>query len=55
MRCIPALVLLVAAAPALADEPTVVAAEATRATDGSWRFDVTVRHEDAGWEHHADR
>jgi hypothetical protein len=55
MRCLPALVLLVAAAPALADEPTVVAAEATRAADGSWRFDVTVRHEDAGWEHHADR
>jgi hypothetical protein len=41
--------------PVSAGEPTVVDAEATRAADGSWRFDVTVRHADAGWEHHANR
>ncbi|WP_223385662.1 hypothetical protein [Oricola cellulosilytica] len=22
---------------------------------GSWRFDVTVRHDDEGWDHYADR
>jgi hypothetical protein len=49
------LVLAVLLAPAFADDPVVVAAEATRAADGSWRFDVTVRHADAGWQHHADR
>ena len=24
-------------------------------TDGTWSFDVTVQHEDTGWEHYADR
>jgi hypothetical protein len=24
-------------------------------TDGTWGFDVTVQHEDSGWEHYADR
>jgi len=23
--------------------------------DGSWTFEVTVQHEDTGWEHYADR
>lgn len=23
-------------------------------TDGSWRFSVTVRHADTGWDHYAD-
>lgn len=23
-------------------------------TGGSWRFDVTVRHNDTGWDHYAD-
>ena len=31
----------------------VVGAKATK-TGGSWRFDVTVRHADAGWDHYAD-
>jgi hypothetical protein len=50
-----ALALCLAAAPvlALADIPVV---EAVRATpgDGGWRFEVTVRHGDTGWEHYAD-
>jgi hypothetical protein len=28
--------------------------KATEASSGSWRFDVTVRHNDEGWDHYAD-
>ena len=38
----------------LAGEADVVAAEAVRAADGTWRFSVTVRHADEGWDHYAD-
>jgi hypothetical protein len=27
---------------------------ATQASDGSWCFDATVRHNDEGWNHYAD-
>lgn len=27
---------------------------AVQAADGTWRFDVTVRHNDQGWDHYAD-
>ena len=47
--------LLLSAGAAWAGEADVVAAEAYRASDGTWRFDVTVRHDDTGWEHYADR
>lgn len=40
---------------AVAGEAEVVGAEAFRESDGSWRFSVTVRHDDAGWDHYADR
>ena len=40
---------------AAAGEPEVVDAKATRAADGSYRFDVTIRHGDTGWDHYADR
>jgi len=40
---------------AQAGEADVVAAKYTRATDGSYRFDVTLRHADAGWDHYADK
>lgn len=48
-----ALFLLLAAGPGLADAPVIEAVEAT-ATGATWRFDVTVRHADTGWEHYAD-
>lgn len=41
------------AAPAFADPATVVDVEATPGTDG-WRFDVTLRHADTGWDDYAD-
>lgn len=50
-----ALLMLLAAGPALAGKADVVGAEAVRESDGTWRFRVTVRHDDAGWDHYADR
>ena len=41
--------------PARAGEADVVRLEATRISPGVWRFDVTVRHADEGWDHYADR
>ncbi|MEM7023552.1 MAG: hypothetical protein AAF637_13315 [Pseudomonadota bacterium] len=38
----------------MAGEADVVAVEVSRAGDGTYRFDVTVRHDDTGWEHYAD-
>ncbi len=38
-----------------AGEADVVAVEARQGSDGSWRFDVTLRHGDEGWDHYADR
>ncbi len=38
-----------------AGEADVVAAEAVRLTGGGWRFDVSVAHDDTGWDHYADR
>ena len=49
-----ALALLVLPGPALAGEVAVVAAKATGTADGSYRFDVTLRHADEGWDHYAD-
>ncbi len=55
MRMIIALLaLLVSVGPAFAGEVDVVDARAVKAGDGSYRFDVTLRHADEGWEHYAD-
>lgn len=42
-------------AVAAAGEADVVDAEAFPESDGTWRFSVTVRHADEGWQHYADR
>ena len=39
---------------ARAGEADVVAARAEREAGGTWRFSVTLRHGDEGWEHYAD-
>ncbi len=44
-----------AALPATAGEADVEAATAKRAGNGTWTFDVTVRHADEGWDHYANR
>ncbi len=47
---VPALFL---AAPAFA-EPPVVENVTAQASGDSWRFSVTLRHPDSGWDHYAD-
>jgi hypothetical protein len=49
-----AVTLLCAAGVAFAGEADVVGAKAARASDGTWRFDVTIRSNDKGWEYYAD-
>ena len=39
--------------PLLAGGADVVGAKALK-TGNTWRFDVTVRHADSGWDHYAD-
>lgn len=47
-------VCLLVPAAAWAGEVDVVDARAARAADGSYGFDVTLRHGDEGWDHYAD-
>lgn len=43
------------ALPAMAEAPEIVVATAMAAPDGTtFRFGVTLRHPDTGWEHYAD-
>ena len=50
---IAALMLAGTISTAMAGEAEVVGAKATW-SGGSWRFDVTLKHADTGWEHYAD-
>ena len=45
--------LLFLAVPASADAPLIEKVTA-RSSGGTWRFDVTIRHPDTGWDHYAD-
>lgn len=47
--------LVLAAPPAAAGEASVESVDITRMRDGTYRFDVTVRHADEGTEHYADK
>lgn len=47
--------LLAGNVAASAGEADVENAVATREAAGTWRFDVTVRHADEGWDHYAIR
>lgn len=47
--------LMSMASTVIAGEADVEAVKATRSPDGTWRFDVTVRHADTGWDHYANR
>ena len=46
---------IVVAGPSVAGEAEVVAVRAAQERAGTWLFEVTVRHDDTGWEHFADR
>ena len=47
--------MLLATATVYAGEADVVEVKVRPAGDGSYNFDVTVRHEDEGWKHYADK
>lgn len=49
------MLLLFAAGAAVAGEADVLAVKAQKAGDGSFSFEVTVRHTDTGWDHYADK
>jgi len=42
-------------APVHAGEVEVVAVDAQQQSDSSWRFSVTLLHDDQGWDHYANR
>jgi hypothetical protein len=50
-----AVILAVTGSVALAGEADVVDVKAVRRQDRTYRFEVSVRHQDEGWEHYADR
>ena len=50
-----AIVLLIMAGTVSAGEADVVDGKITALGDGRFRIDATVLHEDAGWDHYADR
>ena len=50
-----AAIALLQGAPVSAGEADVEDVEVTRMSDGTLRFSVTVRHDDEGWDHYADR
>ena len=52
MRTLLACLLL--ASSAWADAPQIEAVKVTAEGGGTYRFDVTIRHPDTGWEHYAD-
>ena len=43
------------ASTALAGEADVVGVKVAKTGEHVYRFDVTVRHDDTGWDHYADR
>ena len=53
VRAFLVLILLAAVSLARAGEARVVSVVPVK-TGATWRFDVTVRHADAGWDHYAD-
>lgn len=51
--CVTAISALLISFPVFAGQADVVAVKALKTGD-TWRFDVTVRHDDSGWDHYAD-
>ena len=47
--------MTIASPSAPAGEPSVVPSREVASADGTWRFDVTLRPADSGWNHYADR
>lgn len=50
-----AIVLAAFAGTAFAGMADIVGVKTEKAADGTYRFDVSVRHDDEGWDHYADK
>lgn len=53
----PGLAVIMAVFPvaqSLADDVEIVSVESNKTGEGTWRFSVTLRHADTGWDHYAD-
>ncbi|NQV78971.1 MAG: hypothetical protein HQ495_00360 [Alphaproteobacteria bacterium] len=50
-----ALILVGMATPAVSGSADIVSVDVRPTGPGLYRFDVTVRHPDAGWAHYADK
>ncbi|WP_299600031.1 hypothetical protein [uncultured Tateyamaria sp.] len=46
--------LLLIAAPAFAEEPVIENVDVSKTSTDTYRFSVTIRHPDTGWDHYAD-
>jgi len=53
-RCAWVVCATLIAGAALAGEADVVAVKPTRESSGTWRFDVTIKSNDRGWDYYAD-
>ncbi|MEO9576484.1 MAG: hypothetical protein ABJ263_20805 [Tateyamaria sp.] len=47
-------ILSLLASPTFAEEPVIENVTVTRTAPETYRFDVTIRHPDTGWDHYAD-
>ena len=47
--------LIISSTPISAGETDVVAATASKTGQGTYSFDVTLKHGDTGWKHYADK
>lgn len=48
-------IFILACAPAYAGEADVIDVQVRQSGKGTFTFDVTVAHQDSGWEHYADK
>lgn len=46
---------LIPSSLASANQADVIEVKATQLEDKSWRFDVTVKHDDEGWDHYVNQ
>jgi hypothetical protein len=53
MKTLITLIATLTASASLASDVEIVNVQAVE-SGGAWRFDVTLRHGDSGWEHYAD-
>ena len=49
-----AILILVAFNPAHADDVKILAADFSKTGENKWSVDITLKHDDTGWDHYAD-